>query len=108
MLFQDISYLKLWPPHCLVERNHLCNFVEGIVRKSSVNYFDLDQWFRRCPFHEISYLELWRPSGAVERNHLCSFGRGIMGNIQVQLFSIWSGSGDVIERKFFTDHNSST
>ena len=25
--FKDISYLELWQPHCLVDWNHLCNFI---------------------------------------------------------------------------------
>ena len=26
MPFKDISYLELWQPFCLAERNHLCKF----------------------------------------------------------------------------------
>ena len=29
MPFKDISYLQLWQSSCLVEQNHLGNFVRG-------------------------------------------------------------------------------
>ena len=75
MSFKDISYLELWQPHCLVERNHLCNFgrrhhkmsylkdflsslqwsrtiyailVEGIKGTTHCEIIlELDWWFRR-------------------------------------------------------------
>ena len=48
MSFKDISYLDLWWPLCLAERNHLCNF----GRRHHEEQFGeiilkLDQWFRR-------------------------------------------------------------
>ena len=29
MPFKDISYLELWQPFCLAERNHSCDFSRG-------------------------------------------------------------------------------
>ena len=39
MSLKDISYLELWWPFCSAERNHLCNFVEGIMGNNSVKLF---------------------------------------------------------------------
>ena len=41
MRFKAISYLELWQPFCLAERNHLYILVEGIKRKILRNYFEL-------------------------------------------------------------------
>ena len=41
MPFKDISYLELCQPFCSSERNHLCNFGEGIMRNKSVIFFEL-------------------------------------------------------------------
>ena len=40
MVFSDISYIELWQPFCLSEWNHLCNFVEGLMRNNSVKLFE--------------------------------------------------------------------
>ena len=40
MSFKCISYLELWYPLCSVERNHVCNSEEDIIRNNSVNYFE--------------------------------------------------------------------
>ena len=33
MQFKDISYLQLWQPFCLAERNNLCNFGRGYYKE---------------------------------------------------------------------------
>ena len=38
-MFKDICYLQLWQSLCSAEWNHLCNFLEGIIRNFSVNLF---------------------------------------------------------------------
>ena len=38
-VIKDISYLELWLPLCSEERNHLCNFLEGIMRNNTVKLF---------------------------------------------------------------------
>ena len=40
MSFKGISYLELWQPFCSADQNHLSNFVWGIMRNNSVNYFE--------------------------------------------------------------------
>ena len=48
MAFKDISYLELWRPFCLAERNHLCNFGRGYYEEQFWEIIlNLDQWFRR-------------------------------------------------------------
>ena len=39
ILLKDCSYLELWWSFCSAEWNHLCNLVEGIMRKNSVKLF---------------------------------------------------------------------
>ena len=41
MLLKDSSYLELWRSFCSAEWNHLCNLVEGIMRKNSVKLFSI-------------------------------------------------------------------
>ena len=41
MSLKDISYLELWRHFCSAERTHLCNFVDGIMRNNSKNFFKL-------------------------------------------------------------------
>ena len=47
---KDISYLQLWKPSCLVERNHLGNSGGGHCKEHFCEIIlNLDQWFgRRC------------------------------------------------------------
>ena len=48
MPFKGISYLELWPPFCLPERNHLCNFGRGFYDEQFYEIIlNLGQWFRR-------------------------------------------------------------
>ena len=48
MPFKDISYLELWWPLCLAERNHLCIYVSGRhEERFSENDLNRDQKFRR-------------------------------------------------------------
>ena len=80
MLFKGISYLELWQPFCLPERNYLCNFGRGYQEEQFCEIIlNLGQWFRRGCRLKISYLELWRPSCSVEQNHLCDFKSGHHG-----------------------------
>ena len=59
MSFKDISYLELWRPFCSAERNHLCNFIEGIMRNNSEKYFEFRPAVQEeMSFEDISYLEL--------------------------------------------------
>ena len=39
ILLKDSSYLELCWSFCSAEWNHLCNLVEGIMRKKSVKLF---------------------------------------------------------------------
>ena len=39
MSVKDISKIVLWLPLCSLERNHLCNLVECIMRNKSVKLF---------------------------------------------------------------------
>ena len=50
MSLKDISYLELWLPLCLAERNHLnTQFCRGHHEKQFCELIlNLDQWFRRC------------------------------------------------------------
>ena len=42
------TYLELWRPFCLVERNHLCIFERRHYGEHSCEVIsNLDQWFRR-------------------------------------------------------------
>ena len=41
MSFKDITYLELWQPVCLSDRNHLCSLVEGIMRNNYVKLFSI-------------------------------------------------------------------
>ena len=48
MWFNDISYLELWRPLCLTERNHLCNFGRRHHEEQFCEIIlNLDQCFRR-------------------------------------------------------------
>ena len=59
MSFKDISYLELWRPFCSAERNHLWNFIEGIMRNNSGKYFEFRPAVQEeMSFEDISYLEL--------------------------------------------------
>ena len=70
-----ISYLELWQPSCSVERNHLCNLVEGIMGNIHVKlFFKFGPMVQEMSFKDISYLELWQPLCSVEWNHLFNFG----------------------------------
>ena len=49
MSFIDISYLEFWPPLCLAEWNHLCNFGRGHHQEHFCEFIiNLDQRFRCC------------------------------------------------------------
>ena len=78
MSLKDISYLELWQPLCLVERNHLCNFGRRHHEKQfcekKIEFGPVVQ--KEMLFKDISYLELWQPFCSVERNHLCNSGKG--------------------------------
>ena len=78
MAFKDISYLELWRPFCLAERNHLCNFGRGYYEEQLWEIIlNLNQWFRRRGLiKDISYLELWWPFCSAGLNHLCNFDVG--------------------------------
>ena len=48
MPLKVISYLDIWQPFCLVERNHLCNFGRGYYEEQFFEIIlNLGQWFRR-------------------------------------------------------------
>ena len=48
MLFNDISYLELWQPHCSAEQKHLCKFGRGCYEEHFCEIiFNLGHWFRR-------------------------------------------------------------
>ena len=48
MLFKDISYLQLWWPSCLAERNHLGNLGRGHYKENFCEMIlNLDKWFKR-------------------------------------------------------------
>ena len=49
MYFNEISYLELWRPLCLVEQNHLCNFGLRHHKEQFCEFIlNLDQLFKRC------------------------------------------------------------
>ena len=77
MQFKSISYLKLWWPLCLAERNNLCNFGRGHYEEHLCKIiFEFGPVVHEM-FKDISYLELWRPLCSAEQNHLCNFGRSL-------------------------------
>ena len=48
MSLKDMSYLELWQPLCLVERNYLCNFGRRHHEEQFCEIIlNLDEWFRR-------------------------------------------------------------
>ena len=57
MQFDDNSYLELWWPIFLVERNHLCNFGRGYNEEQFCEIIlNLDQWFRKRFCLKISFI----------------------------------------------------
>ena len=51
ILFKYISYLQLWWPFCLAERNRLFNFGRGHYGEHIYEIIlNLDLWFRRFLF----------------------------------------------------------
>ena len=93
MLFKDISYLELWQPLCLVDRNHLCNF--GRVHheeKFCEIILNLDQWFRRkC---RLTIFLIWSSgSPCVKQSRLDFFllfeKLGKMGNNMAEKRIFW-------------------
>ena len=95
MPFKGISYLELWQPFCLVERNNLCNFGRGYYEKQFCEFIlNLGQWFRRrCLLNDLLSVSLAPSCYALLKE-------GIIGNIHVKLYEICtSGSGgDVVKR----------
>ena len=70
MPFKDISNLELWQPFSSAEWNHLCNFIEGIMRNFLRNYF------------EFGSGDVVQRSGTI-----CTvLVEGIMRNISVKVF----------------------
>ena len=50
---KEISYLELWLPPCLVERNFLCNFCRGhYVEHSCEIILNLNQRYKEMSFKE--------------------------------------------------------
>ena len=100
MLIKDISYLELWPPLCLADPNHLCNFGRRYHEEQFCEIIlNLDQWFRRnC--HSKAFLIWISGSPFVQYSvTICAILlEGILRNNSVRLFWIWvSGSGaDVV------------
>ena len=96
MPFKDISYLELWRPFYLAERNHLCNFGRGYQEEQYCEIIlNLDQWFRKRYLLKIFLIS---SSGGPFVRHSGTFcgilEDGIMRNNSMNLFQIWaSGSG---------------
>ena len=100
MSFKDISYLELWQPFCLADRNHLCNFGRMYNEKQFCEIIlNLDQWLRRkSPFKVVL---IWSSGSAVVQQSvpICTIlVEGIMRINTVKLFRIWvNGSeGNVV------------
>ena len=83
MLFKDISYLELWRPFCLAERNQMCNFGKGYLGEQFCEFIlSLDQWSSwRCRLKDFL-------SGSLAALVLSGAEpvEGFMGNICVKFF----------------------
>ena len=114
-IFNDISYLELWPPFCSAERNHLCNFGWGYQEEQLCELFfefgSVNQ--QEMPFKYFLSGALAAPC-SVERNHLCNYERGrhgehsceVIWNLNqwfrriccLKIFLIWSSGGLFVQR----------
>ena len=95
MRFKDISYLELWRPLCLMERNNLCNFGRHHVEQFCEIILNLDQWFRRRSCLKIFLI--WSSCGPFvqwSETIYAILKEGIMGNIHVKLYEIKTHSID--------------
>ena len=63
MPFKDISYLELWGPFCLAERNHLCNFGR---RHHEEQFYEIIFEFGPVVQEDMAFKRflIWSPGGS--------------------------------------------
>ena len=113
MSFKDISYLELWQPLCLVERNKLCNFGGSRHEEQFCEIIlNLYQWFRRrC---RLKIFPIWSSGSPFVqligticvRGHyeeqfceiILNLDQWIRRRCLLKIFIIWSSDGSFVQR----------
>ena len=92
---------SVWRPFCSVERDYLCNLVEGLIRNISVKIIlNSDQWFRRRYHLKICLRKFYIYTHFIwEKILLCSFVCVIL--VEGILWNIHFKFGAVIQEEFF-------